>query len=223
MHSEETKEKIRRAKLWHITSDEARKKMSEAKKWRSRTKEHREKISLWMKCTWRIYWHTEEWKKEMSIKMKWRPSPNKWKKFWIQARENMRQAQLGKKHKPHSKETKEKISLSLIGKQRWRGELCHNWKWWLTNKNRLERNRTENLCRIRAVFKRDDFTCRKCRKRWCKLEAHHIENFSSNIWKRFDIENWVALCKNCHRKFHRIYGIKNNSKTQLESFILLSI
>lgn len=74
------------------------------------------------------------------------------------------------------------------------------------------------------VFKRDTFTCQKCFVKGIKLEAHHIENWSSNKELRYDISNGITLCKDCHRigpdSFHKKYGVKNNSREQLNEFLI---
>lgn len=70
---------------------------------------------------------------------------------------------------------------------------------------------------------RDNYTCQCCGSNNL-LEVHHIENFSTNIDKRYDIENSITLCKKCHsvtvkNSFHNINGTLNNTKTQLQNFI----
>ena len=64
------------------------------------------------------------------------------------------------------------------------------------------------------IFKRDDYTCKKCDKRGSVyLVAHHIINFSKNLDERMSIKNGITLCKGCHIEFHNRYGrIKNNLK-----------
>lgn len=75
-----------------------------------------------------------------------------------------------------------------------------------------------------TVFERDDYTCQKCGKHGGDLQAHHIENFRDNLNLRYDINNGVTLCKQCHTpgydgSFHSIYGCFNNNRQQLEEFI----
>jgi hypothetical protein len=73
-----------------------------------------------------------------------------------------------------------------------------------------------------AVFVRDDFICQCCGS-GKRLNAHHIENFYSNIKLRYDVCNGVTLCEACHllgyeNSFHNIYGTHNNNKDQLVEY-----
>ena len=65
-----------------------------------------------------------------------------------------------------------------------------------------------------AVYRSNNFKCAITRAKGY-LNAHHIENFSSNKDKRIDISNGVPLIKEIHEDFHRIYGKRNNSAKQL--------
>jgi hypothetical protein len=51
------------------------------------------------------------------------------------------------------------------------------------------------------VYKRDKFTCQmpgcNCKKR---LNAHHIQKWASASTLRYDVDNGLTLCKNCHDK-----------------------
>jgi 5-methylcytosine-specific restriction endonuclease McrA len=66
---------------------------------------------------------------------------------------------------------------------------------------------------------RDNFTCQVCGKKGGKLNVHHINNFSEFKELRYKPSNGITLCKECHTKFHSIYGVRNNTKGQLEEFI----
>lgn len=76
-----------------------------------------------------------------------------------------------------------------------------------------------------AVFERDRYTCQCCGdKRGGNLEAHHINNYSSNELLRFDIDNGITLCGKCHNprykgSFHNEYGTKDNNEHQLKEYI----
>ena len=51
------------------------------------------------------------------------------------------------------------------------------------------------------VYKRDKFTCQMPACGYKKyLQAHHIRRWSSASTLRYDINNGITLCKNCHKK-----------------------
>jgi len=71
-----------------------------------------------------------------------------------------------------------------------------------------------------AVFSRDKYTCQRCKRVGRDLNAHHIEDFSSEPSKRLDIENGLTLCTKCHEQFHCIYGRNDTTTEQLSEFLL---
>ena len=82
----------------------------------------------------------------------------------------------------------------------------------LRNSKRLKRWRNR-------VFKKDNYTCRKCGKVGWTLNAHHIENFPTKKELRFKTSNGITFCKMCHKEFHNRYGLKNNNLEQVKEFI----
>ena len=52
-----------------------------------------------------------------------------------------------------------------------------------------------------------------------KLNAHHIQNFAQYPELRTAIANGITFCKECHKEFHKIYGIKNNNAEQIKEFL----
>lgn len=52
------------------------------------------------------------------------------------------------------------------------------------------------------VLERDNYTCQKCGTQ-SNLVVHHIIPFSQNKNLRFDTNNGITLCKECHRKEHK--------------------
>jgi 5-methylcytosine-specific restriction endonuclease McrA len=57
-----------------------------------------------------------------------------------------------------------------------------------------------------AVYQRDDYTCQHCGEVGGKLNAHHIESWSSFPEKRFEIDNGITLCYKCHVEVHKVEG-----------------
>jgi len=87
-----------------------------------------------------------------------------------------------------------------------------------TEAERLRRNRDYKIWR-ELVYERDNFTCQKCFVKGGEMNAHHIQNFSDNEELRFNIDNGITFCRECHYKFHSEYGFNNNNKEQLCDFI----
>ena len=52
----------------------------------------------------------------------------------------------------------------------------------------------------KAVFQRDNFTCKECKQRGGKLNAHHIKPFALFPELRFAIDNGITLCIPCHKE-----------------------
>ncbi|MDS7057032.1 HNH endonuclease [Klebsiella pneumoniae] len=70
-----------------------------------------------------------------------------------------------------------------------------------------------------AVFKRDNYICQCCKLTGLKLNAHHIFNFATHKDIRYDIENGITMCEECHRRFHKVYGVFKNNKEQIDNFL----
>lgn len=98
-----------------------------------------------------------------------------------------------------------------------------NWKGGISPKNRIIRNGLAFRIWREGVFLRDNWICQKCTLRGGKLHPHHILNFADRIDLRFVIDNGITLCVKCHKKFHNKYGQRNNTKEQLNEFLLPSI
>lgn len=90
--------------------------------------------------------------------------------------------------------------------------------------SRVERATYEYNTWRTDVFKRDNYTCQKCKSRSKSgsnliINAHHIKNWKDNPDSRYDPRNGITLCEDCHKSFHSIYGKSNNNEKQLEEFL----
>lgn len=57
-----------------------------------------------------------------------------------------------------------------------------------------------------AVFKRDRFCCKNCGTTQKPLNAHHKQPWAKYPDLRYDINNGITLCEDCHKKIHRRKG-----------------
>ena len=111
----------------------------------------------------------------------------------------------------HMKLDEYKEMFTSENSPRWKGGAKQHGRW---------RNTKENKDWRTDVYERDNYICQCCGKRGCKLNAHHIFNFAKYEDLRFDINNGITFCEDCHKLFHHLYGLTNNDK-QLEEFLKL--
>lgn len=124
----------------------------------------------------------------------WKP-PMLGKIFTIKHRENISKGLKGKINgKANAIKGRDKISQSKIGYKN------PNWKGGITPLNIIIRRSRFYKQWAKRIFERDDFICQKCKRKGGRLEAHHIKPFSIYIKLRFDDNNAVTLCKNCHKE-----------------------
>jgi len=117
---------------------------------------------------------------------------------------------------PMSEKTKEKISISRIGK--YMGE--EHWKW-IKNRNELKRAEASEERRSPAykywrkqVYERDGHKC-KINNNDCsgRIEAHHILGFAQYPELRYEVNNGITLCHFHHPK-------KRKEEEELVSFFI---
>ncbi len=133
----------------------------------------------------------------------------------------------GKKRPPFSLEWRKKLGLANLGSHRTQetrrkmsGENHPNWKGGITSEYQRIRNSIEYRLWREAVYKRDNFTCQKCKdNKGGNLTPHHILNFETHMDLRLAIDNGITLCNPCHIKFHKRFGYKGNNGQQLEEFL----
>lgn len=83
------------------------------------------------------------------------------------------------------------------------GEKNNNWKGGITPINRIARGSKKYFTWRKMVFERDNYTCRECNKRGGNLEAHHIKAFALFTDLRYDLDNGITYCVDCHKKLDK--------------------
>lgn len=99
------------------------------------------------------------------------------------------------------------------------GEKHHWYNEEIPDLERKKRRRTYKYSLVLKTYKRDNYTCCKCNKHTTSLCAHHLDGYHWCKEKRFDLDNLVTLCINCHKLFHKKYGNNNNTKKQFLEFM----
>lgn len=99
-----------------------------------------------------------------------------------------------------------------------RGSANWNWRGGTTKlRNKMESTAKYKNLR-KQVFEISDYKCVKCGSP-DNLRMHHICNFADYPDLRLSLDNCVCLCDSCHRKYHKIYGLKNTTRQQFTEFL----
>jgi len=131
---------------------------------------------------------------------------------------------LSNKGRKLSKETCLKLSLAKKGKNNPMfgkiGKSCPNWNPYLTNEEReFGRMNHKNIQWRYNVYKKDNFTCQCCDdNKGHNLIAHHLEGYHWCKELRFETNNGITLCEDCHKSFHNQFGNRYNTKEQFYQF-----
>lgn len=101
------------------------------------------------------------------------------------------------------------------------GENHQNYNPNITQEEREQgRSYTEYRDFIKDVYKRDNYTCQCCGdNKGHNLNAHHIYGYTEYKNFRTDIDNGITLCEECHKKYHKQYGYKNNNYKDFRTFL----
>jgi hypothetical protein len=112
---------------------------------------------------------------------------------------------------------KDKIRLAHKGKPKSEahrkalsGKNNHNWKGGISRNHYSIKTPECKEWRTR-VFLRDNWTCQTCGVRGTELNAHHIKSWAKYPELRFDINNGVTLCVECHKLTDNFAGKSNKN------------
>ncbi len=78
-----------------------------------------------------------------------------------------------------------------------------------TSPSQGDRYTTDSIKWRMAVYERDGFKCQCCSKVGGELNAHHILSWHGYPEKRFDVDNGITLCVDCHR--YKVHKFKRRS------------
>ena len=123
-----------------------------------------------------------------------------------------------------ARETQSTMENRIKSSCRQRGIAIEDFEGFATTEQHMARNNTYYKEWVRNIFQRDNYTCQCCGKRGGNLNAHHLYNFAEYEDLRYDVENGITFCEECHLlgypdSFHTIYGEKNNTPEQVYDFI----
>lgn len=109
-----------------------------------------------------------------------------------------------------SDETKRKISLAQAHR------INPN-----ASEDRRERKSTEFKNWRKEVFERDGYLCRSCQEKKKIIHPHHLLSFAKYKEDRFNVDNGITLCEDCHKLFHKTYGRVNFQPIQIVTMLPL--
>jgi len=108
-------------------------------------------------------------------------------------------------------------ALNFENAETLKGENHPNWKGGISSERaRTSASREYKAWRV-SVFERDHHKC-VCCEETKEVQTHHLVPYRDNKALSMDISNGATVCPTCHRLFHKIYGRKNNTKEQFETF-----
>lgn len=234
--TDELKKKISEATKKAMANPELRKRLSEMKKGRVISPEHRAKMIEGIKKSYenRKGWnfglkcpHSEETKIKIGLgnKGKTRSEETKQKiSKIVTANPNMYWKD---KKRPevsqwlHTKEVAKKISDTLRAKitlgERFGGnqigEKNPSWKGGVSRAYKSGYYSIEYKEWRKAVFERDGYACRICGHNGF-ITAHHIKSFAHYPELRFELNNGMTLCEECHKSTDNYKG-RNRLKVKI--------
>jgi len=198
MHTQETKDKIRRTKIGYYKTH------INPLLGTHRSKITKKKLSDFRKEYYKTHNHpllgkhpSEETIRKISESNKGRVSSFRGKHHTKETKKKNAEAHKGKHC---SDETKNKLRIKLSG------ENNPNWKGGIESIHHKVRTSNEYKRWRELIFQRDNYTCQLCNSRNGNIEAHHILSFMKYKQFRLDLRNGATLCKTCHKLLHKSYN-----------------
>ena len=116
--------------------------------------------------------------------------------------------------------TNRKTGCPICAPEKMKGENNPNYNFNLTDKDRIDRRGLKEYREWRKkVYSRDKYVCQICGdNRGGIFNAHHLMSYDKYSELRFDINNGITLCEQCHKDFHNIYGRGNNTIEQFQEY-----
>lgn len=120
---------------------------------------------------------------------------------------------------PKSEEFKRKISLKFRGSNhpRWKGGIT---------KGRKDRNLIEYKEWRNQIFKRDLYSCQLCGEfnhkgvgKTIHLNAHHLKSWTKYPESRYDANNGLTLCEQCHDEFRKVDLTELAKTREIERYV----
>jgi len=82
---------------------------------------------------------------------------------------------------------------------------------WIEDRNKLKEPLNQQIrgssfikkFRMKCMI-RDEYACQYCHTKGGMLNVHHIKSFAEYPEYRFDVDNGITLCEQCHRWVHSI-------------------
>ena len=101
-----------------------------------------------------------------------------------------------------SPDKKVRFCSRSCGRKSLTGEKSTNWKGGNSTQTIRGKLKGELKKWRESVYARDNYTCQKCHKTHCEINAHHINPISKYPELALDISNGITLCIECHEIIH---------------------
>ena len=134
----------------------------------------------------------------ISLKTEFKKGHAPWLKGKTKSEDNrIAQPWLGKER---DQETRDKISKAKRGKR------SASWKGGTRRYRKMEMGRYQYIEWRSFVFERDKYTCQDCGEKGGYLHAHHIKSWARYPKLRYELNNGITYCKECHANHDKHYA-----------------